>query len=131
MNKVLAITASAEAATGAALLAVPSLVSEMLLGAEVAGLGVAVARVAGMGILSLGIACWPGRLPSRMPLAGMVTYGVLITAYLAYLGISGDWVGPLLWPAVGLHAILTILLARALVATGPVLPLDKNGASAR
>ena len=29
------------------------------------------------------------------------------------LGIRGEWVGPLLWPAVALHAVLTLLLARA------------------
>ena len=43
----------------------------------------------------------------------MLTYSALATAYLLYLGIRGDWVGPLLWPAVVLHAVLTLLLARA------------------
>jgi hypothetical protein len=43
----------------------------------------------------------------------MLTYGVLVTLYLAYLGIGGEWVGSLLWPAVAFHAILTFLLARA------------------
>jgi hypothetical protein len=45
------------------------------------------------------------------PLVGMLTYGALVTLYLAYLGIRGEWVGPLLWPAVVLHAVLTLLLA--------------------
>jgi len=27
--------------------------------------------------------------------------------------IRGHWVGPLLWPAVAAHAVLTVLLARA------------------
>jgi hypothetical protein len=43
----------------------------------------------------------------------MLMYGLLVTLYLAWLGMSGEWVGSLLWPAVVLHAILTILLARA------------------
>ena len=38
---------------------------------------------------------------------------LLVTLYLAYLGIGGQWVGSLLWPAVALHAVLTFLLARA------------------
>jgi len=38
---------------------------------------------------------------------------VLVTVYLAYLGIIGEWVGKLLWPAVVIHGILTVLLARA------------------
>ena len=42
----------------------------------------------------------------------MLTYSVLATLYLAYLGIRGEWVGPLLWPAVALHAVLTLLLGR-------------------
>jgi uncharacterized membrane protein len=43
----------------------------------------------------------------------MANYGLLVTLYLFYLGIQGEWVGPLLWPAVALHAVLTLLLARA------------------
>ena len=45
--------------------------------------------------------------------ARMLTYSALAMAYLLYLGIRGEWVGPLLWPAVVLHAVLTLLLARA------------------
>ncbi len=43
----------------------------------------------------------------------MLTYSVLATPYLLYLAIRGEWVGPLLWPAVVLHAVLTFLLAGA------------------
>jgi hypothetical protein len=42
----------------------------------------------------------------------MLTYSALVTLYLLYFGIRGEWVGPLLWPVVVLHAILTLLLAR-------------------
>ena len=38
---------------------------------------------------------------------------LLATGYLAWLGIRGECVGPLLWPAVVLHAAVTILLGRA------------------
>ena len=44
---------------------------------------------------------------------GMLTYSTLVTLYFLYLGIRGEWVGPLLWPAGVLHAVLTFLLARA------------------
>ena len=56
------VTASAaiEAATGVALIAVPDLVARLLLGVELSGSGVAVARVAGFGLLALGLACSPG-----------------------------------------------------------------------
>ena len=108
MKKPLALAAVAEAATGMALLIVPSLVGRLLLGAELTGVSIPVARVLGIALVALGFACWPG--PA---LLGMLTYGALVTLYLLYLGIRGHWVGPLLWPAVGFHAILTLLLARS------------------
>lgn len=107
--KLLVVAAIAEAATGLALLAVPSLVGSCLLGAELTGAAVPVARVTGIALVALAVACWPG----ATALCGMLTYSVLATAFLAYVGIRGHWVGPLLWPAVALHAVLTILLARA------------------
>jgi hypothetical protein len=108
MKKVLALAAVSEAATGLALLVVPSVVGWLLLGEELTGIAIPVARVAGIALIALGLACWPGP-----PLAGMLTYSAAVTLYLAYLGIRGQWVGLLLWPAVGVHAILTILLVRA------------------
>ena len=95
--KLLAIAAIAEAATGLALLVVPSLVGRLLLGAELTGVSIPVARVTGIALIALAVACWPG----LTALCGMLTYSVLATAFLAYLGIRGHWVGPFLWPAVG------------------------------
>ena len=42
----------------------------------------------------------------------MLDYSSLVTLYLLYLALSGKWNGPLLWLAVVLHAVLTLLLAR-------------------
>jgi len=108
MKKVLTLAAVAEAATGLALLVVPSLVGQLLLGTGLTGVSIPVARVAGIALIALGIACLPG-----LALVGMLTYSALATVYLAYIAIRGEWVGPLLWPAVVLHAVLTGLLARA------------------
>ena len=108
-NWVLAVAAVAEVATGMALLIVPSLVGRLLFGAEFTGVANPAARVTGIALLALGVGCWPG----STALCGMLTYGVLVTVYLAYLGIIGEWVGKLLWPAVVIHGILTVLLARA------------------
>ncbi|HKI21330.1 MAG TPA: hypothetical protein VKA15_25780 [Isosphaeraceae bacterium] len=112
MNKPLAVAALAEAVTGVALVVAPSLVAQLLLGTELSGAAVAVGRVAGISLLSLGFACWPGEGPTRAALRGMATYGLLVTLYLMYLGLRGESVGSLLWPAVALHAVLTSLLAR-------------------
>jgi hypothetical protein len=106
MKKVLTLAAVAEAATGLALIVVPSLVGRLLLGADLAGVANPVARVAGIALLALGVAC----LPSCTPLCGMLTYSLLAAAYLFYLAIRGEWAGPLLWPVVVLHIILTLLL---------------------
>jgi len=38
--------------------------------------------------------------------------------YLASVGFAGSLTGMLLWPAVALHGILTVLLARAMFARG-------------
>ena len=54
MKRVLAFAAIAEAATGAALLVVPSLVGHLLLGAELTGVALPVARVAGIALIALG-----------------------------------------------------------------------------
>lgn len=107
MKSVLTLAAIAEAATGVALLLVPSLVSRLLLGEDLAGVAVAVARVTGIALIGLGLACWPG--PPRL---GMVVYGAGAAAYLAYVGAADGLAGVLLWPAVAAHAILVVLLVR-------------------
>jgi hypothetical protein len=108
MKRVLIFAAVGEAATGVALLIVPSLVVRLLLGEELTGIAIPVARVAGIALVALGVACWPGT-----PLVGMLTYSAAVTLYLAYLGSEGGLSGILLWPAVVLHLILTALLTRA------------------
>jgi hypothetical protein len=108
MKKALVFAAVGEAATGLALLIVPSLVGQMLLGEELTGVAIPVARVAGIALIALGVACWPGT-----PLAGMLTYSAAVMLYLAYIGFMGGMSGILLWPAVILHLILTVLLTRA------------------
>lgn len=108
MKKVLGFAAVAEVATGLALVVIPSLVVWLLFGVELTSVSLSIARVTGMALLGLGIACWPG----CTALCGMLTYSALATLYLGYIAIRGELVGILLWPAVALHAVLTILLAR-------------------
>ena len=105
MKKILTLAAVAEAATGLALLVVPSLVGRILLGTELTGVSIPVARVAGIALIALGIACLPGKA-----LAGMLTYSALATVYLGYVAVGSEWVGTWWWPAIVLHGILTVLL---------------------
>jgi hypothetical protein len=103
--------------TGLALLVVPSLVGRLLLGEDLTGIAMPVARVAGIGLVALGIACWPG--PARV---GMLIYSAAVTLYLAYLSLAGGVGGILLWPAVVLHAILTVHLIRTRTDDGAKQP---------
>ena len=110
MSKALTFAAVAEGATGLALLIAPSLVGQLLLGDDLSGAAEPVARVAGIALIALAVACWPGP-----PVAGMLVYTTLVMAYLAYVGLRGGWAGPLLWPAVAVHAVLALLLLRDLL----------------
>ena len=115
MKRVLILAAVSEAATGVALLIVPSLVGQLLFGAELTGIAMAVARVTGIALFALGVACWPDddRDSRVRAFRGMLCYSLFVTVYLAYLGFEGVWGGSLLWPAVVVHMALTILLVWA------------------
>jgi len=104
-KRVLMAAAVAEMATGLSLLIAPSLIGQLLLGEELVGVAASVARVAGLALIGLGIACWPGP-----PLIGMLAYSTAVALYLTYFGIAGGGTGALLWPAVAVHAILSVLL---------------------
>jgi hypothetical protein len=108
-DRILALSAAAEAATGLALILVPSVVSRLLLGHDLTGEAILVARVAGLALIGLGLACWPGP-----PAAGMLVYGLGVALYLAYVGATGEATGPLLWPVVALHVGLAVLIAAEL-----------------
>jgi hypothetical protein len=53
MNKVLILAAAGEAGMGVALLLAPAIVGRLLLGEELAGIAVPVARVAGIALIGL------------------------------------------------------------------------------
>ena len=112
MKILLAVAAVSEAALGLVLLLYPPVVIQLLLGAEIIGVGDVASRFAGIALIGLGVACWPNGSP-RQALHGMLTYGTLAALYLAYIGVSGQGGGVLLWPAVVIHALLIILLLRA------------------
>jgi uncharacterized protein YjeT (DUF2065 family) len=109
MNKVLlAVASTLEAVTGIGLIIAPSML-RFLLGADVSSASLAIARIAGFGLLSLGIACWP-RVERSVPrLRAMLIYNLLVTIYLAYLRFGNESVGTLLLPAFAVHVVLAIL----------------------
>lgn len=108
-NRALAFAALAEAGTGVILLAYPPIVVRLLFGVEIAGAGIIMSRIAGIALIGLGVACWPGN-SAFQPLYGMLTYSTLAMLYLIRIGIRGAPEGPLLWPGVVVHAIIVVLL---------------------
>jgi hypothetical protein len=112
MNAILMLAALAEAGTGVILLVHPPIVVRLLFDAEIAGAGVSMSRLAGIALIGLGAACWPGT-DSRRAFYGMVTYSLLAMLLLIYIGLGNEGVGLLLWPAVVAHAVLIALLGGA------------------
>jgi len=91
--------------------ALPQAAVRLLFAADVTEAGVLISRVAGISLIGLGVACWPGN-ETLWAFCGMLTYTVLVMIYLLAVGLGGH-AGILLWPAVVAHAILATLLLRA------------------
>ncbi len=109
----LGIVAAIEGATGVALIAAPAFLARLLFASPLDSGGTILARVAGMGLIGLAVACWTGRRSDalRAGIAGMLAYNVLTGVYLALLGLGETPIGPLLWPAVAIHGAMAVLFA--------------------
>jgi len=113
---ILAASALIEAVTGVVLLVDPVLVVAVLFGIDESGKRLPLGRIAGIALLALGVACWPGTdaAGDGMPaLRAMLAYNALVAVYLAYLGLAAHLAGLLLWPAVAEHVVVTLLLIAA------------------
>lgn len=114
MKSLLLVTALLEAGIGTGLLAAPSIVAQLLLGATLdAPAAVTVARVAGAALLALGVGCWlaafdPQSSAARGVMIAMVLYNVGAVVVLGAAGIQWRQVGIGLWPAVILHTAMTV-----------------------
>jgi len=115
-KRALKFASLAEVVTGWIALIDPVILVRLLFGAEIAGAGTIVARILGASLLGLGVSCWPGSWFVNIPqtVLGILIYSFFVTFYFGYLGITGQWVGLLLWPAILLHASLTFLLCLGL-----------------
>ena len=105
-----------EMATGLGLLIIPGIGIQLLLGIDADRNSVSLGRIVAIALLCLGLACWPGRrvlAEHRPALRGMLAYNTMLALYLAALGAFEELGGPLLWPAVALHAAVAIALVAA------------------
>jgi hypothetical protein len=112
-------SAAVEAGTGLALLIAPGLVGRALLGTRLARSGVATARICGLALISLGLACRPeagarARDAGLRPSRALLAYNALAAGYLGSLRIRGGFRGIALVPAALFHAVMTGLLAKSL-----------------
>ncbi len=114
--RLLGFAAGCEVIVGLVLAVSPAFVAWLLLGAQLAPPGVVIGRVAGFGLLGLGLACWPQAAPpNRRTVTGLLTYNVLAALFFLNLGIRHELVGVLLWPGAAFHATLSVLLSRLFV----------------
>jgi hypothetical protein len=111
MKRLLVLAAISEGALGLILLVYPPIVVRLLFGVEIAGPGESISRFAGIAVIGMVVACWPDGNPVHA-FYGMTIYSTLAMLYLAYVGLNSG-MGILLWPAVAVHASLSVLLVRA------------------
>ena len=120
MNTIVIFKTSAivEILTGLVLLAAPLFVIGLLLGEGLGSTGVAVARVLGIGLLSVGVAGWEshGQDLRFAPRAGLCVYNVGAAIVLVIVGTRGGMNGLLLWPTVVLHALIGTMMLWVILA---------------
>lgn len=112
MKPLLTISAAIESVTGLTLLVTPSVPASLLLGSRLeTAVGSTVARIAGTGLLALGIACWLGRddaVSARTLVAAILFYNTAAAAVLIHAGLGLGVSALGLWPTVVLHLALAI-----------------------
>jgi hypothetical protein len=119
MNRFVVMAAAwLEIIIGASLLVMANLACRLLFGTLPVGLAVPEAHFAGIGLVGLGIACLPSKVPGpdRSPVLGLLVFNVGAAVFLAWVGIATAYRGVLLWPAVVLHAAISIGLLLNLLA---------------
>ena len=97
-----------EGPTALALLVAPSVVARLLFGEGPYVVAEAIARIAGIALLSLVIGC----VARNGVRTAILVYNILVGAYLLPLGLTGYADGVLLWPAVVIHGVIALLLIR-------------------
>jgi len=112
MKRLLALTALLEAGAGLAVLLVPQVFVELLLHGTLDGtVALTVARIAGVALLALGVACWFARGDTGGAAwlgltKAMALYNLGVVLVLVVAGLQMATVGILLWPAVIIHAVM-------------------------
>lgn len=112
----LIVTAVVEVGAGIALLGMPSLAAEILLGEGLSGTpAMVLARIAGFALIALAAACWLGRKAERPAQSGLVAamliYNLAVPIVLGHARMALALEGPAFWPACLLHTALAFWCA--------------------
>jgi heme A synthase len=101
-----------EMVVGATLLTAPDYPCQLLFAAKPEGVGTVLARVAGLGLFALGIACLPSKATGscRRAVFGLFVFNFGVALLLAWVGIATTFSGVLLWPTIVLHAVIAAAL---------------------
>ena len=114
MHTLLVVTALGEGMTGLVLVALPSRLATLLLGASLdPPAALTLARVAGVALVALTLTCWLSRHDSqsraaRGLVAAMAFYHTGVAIVLAYASLGSALSGVGLWPTVLVHAAMTV-----------------------
>lgn len=92
--KIVAVAAAVEFVAGLIVAGSPTLVSRLLLNADLDDAGQVLVRLGGFGLLSLGLACWPGPAPlaaKSTAARALLAYNGLATILFIDLGSAIRW----------------------------------------
>jgi len=125
MKNVLTMTAVLEVGAGLLLLVLPSLAATLLFGSSLdTPAGLAVVRVAGAALLTIGVASWLARQDGQSQAArglvgALVLYNAAIITLSVYAGIGLGLSSNGLWPSALIHAAMTIWCVISLLKSRP------------
>ena len=108
-SPLLTVTGLLETPTGFLLLLWPALVVALLLGLrQPQPETLLLARLAGAGVLGIGVACWTTGRDAGSPaqpgvLAAVLVYNVVVAGVLIFAAAALSMAGILLWPAIAYH----------------------------
>ncbi len=114
-KQLLWISAGVEAVTGIFAVAAPSVLVWLVWAVPLTVGGNLVARVAGIALICLAIACWPSRSfhNETSSVRALLAYNVLVAAFLIIIGIRTPFVGVLLWLVAVFHFVMSVLFVLA------------------
>ena len=90
--------------------------SQLVFGTTPDAVGALWERLAGIGLIGLGIACLPSHLAgvNRNAVRGLFIFNIAATIFFAWVGVATTFRGVMLWPVVILHAVIAIALGLSL-----------------